>query len=278
MSQFYIIRFKILLLFISTFETMTETSTSQKKRRTKFIMAYGLTSTAIAEFAAKPFIRHALACPRKETAVRSFFFGIDCGASNLPDLLGDGKFEKEMPPFWYSGHEEYDKLCCSFKGVIREAGRNELPADEEWGTLDGRFARILLCDQLSRNCFRGTEEAFQYDGVALDLANEMSLEALSNTTSPDEIPGMYAYILALPLMHSESIPDRALCLDLLKWGKEQSPNLNWELNKGFVLQHTEVLQKFGRYPHRNSKKGWATTPEEENWLASPDCPGWAKSQ
>uniref|UniRef100_A0A7S4AMF3 Uncharacterized protein n=1 Tax=Pseudo-nitzschia australis TaxID=44445 RepID=A0A7S4AMF3_9STRA len=241
-------------------------------------MAFGLTSAAIAEFAAKPFIRHALACPRKELSVRSFFFGIDCAAPNLPDLLGDGKVEKEMAPFWYSGHEEYDKLCCSFKDVIREAGRNELPTDEEWGTIDGRFARILLCDQLSRNCFRGTEEAFLYDGVALDLAKEMSLEALSSTTSSDKIPGMYAYILALPLMHSESIPDHELCLDLLKWGKERSPNLNWELNKGFVLQHTEVLQKFGHYPHRNSKKGRATTPEEENWLASPDCPVWAKSQ
>eukprot|EP00536_Pseudo-nitzschia_multiseries_P003189 jgi/Psemu1/301810/fgenesh1_kg.47_\ len=183
-----------------------------------------------------------------------------------------------MVPFWYSGHKDYDKLCHSFKGVIREAGRNELSLEEGWGTTDGRFARILLCDQLSRNCFRGTEEAFQYDDVALRMAKEMASEALSNGPSSNEIYGMYAYILTLPLMHSECIPDHELCLNLVEWGTRRSPDLNWETLKFFLFEHTEVLKKFGHYPHRNSKKGRATTEEEEEWLASPECPGWAKSQ
>mmetsp|Transcript_32150 Transcript_32150/g.75616 ORF Transcript_32150/g.75616 Transcript_32150/m.75616 type:complete len:242 (+) Transcript_32150:86-811(+) len=241
-------------------------------------MAFGLSSAAVAEFASKPFIQNALANPRSELAVRSFFFGIDCAASNAKDLLGGGGIIQNMAPFWYSGHKDYDKLCHAFKGVIREAGRNTLSAEEEWRTTDGRFAQILLCDQLSRNCFRGTEEAFQYDGVALGLAKEMASEALSDGPLTNEIHAMYAFLLILPLLHSECIIDHEFCLELVEWGTLRSPDLPWDMSKKYLLEHTEVLKKFGHYPHRNGKKGRTTTKEEEDWLGSSECPEWAKSQ
>jgi len=248
-------------------------------------MGFGLTAVAVAEYAAKPFVQRALSLPRSEAAVRSFYLGIDCFSSDAPDLLRDGTFENDMGPLWYAGHEDYDKLCQTFSDVVREAGRRELPTDGEWGTVDGRFARILLCDQLSRNCFRGTDEAFQYDDVALELAREMATEALESDSPSSAVPadkneiyGTYASVLSLPLMHSESLSDHHLGLDLIEWGRKQSPKIKWEQKKGFLRQHSVVLDQFGRYPHRNGKKGRETTKEEEEWLASEDCPGWAKSQ
>lgn len=245
-------------------------------------MAFGLTSTAVAEFAARPFIRSAVTSPCSQVSVRSFYFGIDCSSNEAPALLREGtNIEGEMSNFWYAGHPEYDVLCRNFSETIRMAGRNELTG-EEWTTVNGRMARIILCDQLSRNSFRGTEEAFLYDGVALDLAKDLAKEALDSDYSPsegNEIYGSYASVLTLPLMHSEYIDDHHLCLDLIDtFGKNQSPGMPWEQKKGFLLQHTAVLEQFGRYPHRNGLKGRETTPEEEKWLSSDDAPGWAKSQ
>ena len=245
-------------------------------------MAFGLTSAAVAEFAARPFIRSAVASPCSQVSVRSFYFGIDCLLNEAPALLRDGaSIEGEMTNFWYAGHPEYDGLCQNFSGTIRMAGRNELKG-EEWATVDGRMARIILCDQLSRNSFRGSEEAFLYDGMALGLAKDLAKEALAEDYSPsegNEIYGMYASVLTLPLMHSEYIEDHQLCLELIDdFGKKQSPGLPWDQKKGFLLQHTAVLERFGRYPHRNGLKGRETTPEEEEWLSSDDAPGWARSQ
>ena len=247
-------------------------------------MAFGLTSAAVAEFASRPFIRSALANPCSQVSVRSFYFGIDCSLPDAPALLRIGTtIEKEMATFWYSGHPEYDDLCRDFSNTIRKAGRNELEG-EEWKTVDGRIARVILCDQLSRNAFRGTEEAFLYDAVALDLAKEMAKEALADDYSPcehdKEIYPAYASILTLPLMHSEDIDAHHLCLKLIDdFGKKQSPTaMPWEQKRDFLLQHTVVLEKFGRYPHRNELKGRDTNPEEAKWLVSDDAPGWARSQ
>jgi uncharacterized protein (DUF924 family) len=243
-----------------------------------------LTSEAVAAFAAKPFIQTALANPLSEVSVRSFYFGIDCAASNAPEMLHSfkGKHEIDMMPFWFGGHPDYDELCRTFVYPIRAAGKKEFLSSntdaDEWGTIDGRMARILLCDQLSRNAFRGSEEAFQYDGVGLELAKEMASEAVSNGPLSDSIYGIYANILILPLMHSESLPDHELGHDLFEWGEERNPDLGWKMKKAFFIQHTDVIKEFGRYPHRNGKKGRTTTPEEKIWLASPDCPMWAKSQ
>mmetsp|Transcript_17770 Transcript_17770/g.50857 ORF Transcript_17770/g.50857 Transcript_17770/m.50857 type:complete len:251 (+) Transcript_17770:300-1052(+) len=246
-------------------------------------MAFGLTSAAVAEFAARPFIRSAIANPCSQLSVRAFYLGIDCSSPDAPALLRNGtSFEEEMSNFWYAGHPEYDDLCRNFRDTIRKAGRNEL-VGEEWKTADGRIARIILCDQLSRNSFRGTEEAFLYDGVALNLAKEMAKEALADDyyspSGDNEIYGTYVSILTLPLMHSEDTDAHHLCLELINdSGKKQSPEMPWEQKRGFLLQHTAVLEKFGRYPHRNELKGRDTTQEEEKWLASDDAPGWAKSQ
>lgn len=181
------------------------------------------------------------------------------------------------------GNKDYDQLCESFSEVIRAAGKGEL-LGEEWDYVDGRMARILLCDQLSRAAFRGADEAYAYDDVALNLASEMAVQVLSRYgASPvdweGEIYGCYAYMCVFTLIHSEAISDHELCQKLLACAKSMWPDLErrWDSLKKADLEHTVVLERFGRYPHRNIQKGRVCTEEEKEWLANKDeLPRWAK--
>jgi uncharacterized protein (DUF924 family) len=85
--------------------------------------------------------------------------------------------------------------------------------------------------------------------------------------------------LYTPLMHSESAADHARALKLFGSLVDAFPALGvakYALN--FEKEHAAVVERFGRYPHRNAAKGRTTTAEEAEWLASPDLPSWAKSQ
>jgi uncharacterized protein (DUF924 family) len=93
------------------------------------------------------------------------------------------------------------------------------------------------------------------------------------------LPTPALQFLLMPLMHSEDLADHDIIVNKLKQKLENLPE-NHHL--GGVLQyelaHRTVIEKFGRYPHRNKHFGRETTPEEMAWLESPDCPDWAKSQ
>uniref|UniRef100_A0A7S2E428 Uncharacterized protein n=1 Tax=Helicotheca tamesis TaxID=374047 RepID=A0A7S2E428_9STRA len=251
-------------------------------------MAFGLTSAAVTEFASQAFIRNAVTKPRSPISVLSFFYGVDYEDPMSPSILKKGSFANDMGKFWFGGHEDYDKLCKPFSPVIREAGRYELVGDNWQACIDGNMAQLILTDQLSRNAFRGSDEAFQYDGVALSIARELFEVALSssspsssgNVALEGELYGPYASNIVIALMHSESLLDHDKCLEMVDWGNAECPGMNEFLSYQRIaaLEHKEVIERFGRYPHRNTKMGRENTPEETKWLASDDVPGWAKSQ
>ena len=127
-------------------------------------MGFGLTAEIVAEFASRPFIQKAILNPRIPQSVLSFWFGLDLDEEDSKRQLKDSSILSKMTPFWFSSHADYDALCRNFNDVVREAGSGgELIQSKEWETVDGKVARIILCDQLARNCFRGTAEAFAYD-------------------------------------------------------------------------------------------------------------------
>lgn len=121
----------------------------------------------------------------------------------------------------------------------------------------GRFAEVLLLDQLSRNLYRGRPAAFAWDSMALALAQEALRAGVARTLPPRERTFLY-----LPWMHSESalIHEEALRL----FGE---PGL--EGNLEFERQHKAIIDRFGRYPHRNAALGRASTAEELGFLAQP---------
>ena len=197
---------------------------------------------------------------------------------------------EEMFPFWYGGAKQYDELCQNFQDVIRTAGKGELGGDWQT-TVDGKMAQLLLCDQLSRNAFRGEEEAFAYDDLATEIAREISNGLVDEPRGQDEItvPTLsgqiylpYMQFVISPLMHSELIHDHELAVEVADYSIAVAPDHlvdSFKRTKGMEMEHKLVVDKFGRYPHRNNKLGRESTPEELEWLSNEDeLPGWAKSQ
>lgn len=173
-----------------------------------------------------------------------------------PELLLRFWFQEIPEANWWKQDEAFDALLGErFGGWHAAATRGELA---HWrDSARGRFAEVLLLDQLSRNLHRNRPEAFAWDGMALVLAQE----ALRAGVAP-QLPPRERAFLYLPWMHSESPLIHAEALRLFS-----EPGLEWNLD--FEYRHKAIIDRFGRYPHRNAVLGRASTPEELNFLAQP---------
>jgi uncharacterized protein (DUF924 family) len=154
---------------------------------------------------------------------------------------------------WFKSDENLDKkISLKFKSTLEEAKRGELFSWRK--TAEGRLAEIILLDQFSRNIFRGTQDAFGTDTMALVLAQEMVELRLDRELTV--IQRSFAY---MPYMHSESLVIHQEALKLFAL-----PGL--EDNLKFEILHKEIIERFGRYPHRNQILGRASTSEEVEFL------------
>eukprot|EP00934_Nitzschia_sp_Nitz4_P006579 Nitzschia sp. Nitz4//scaffold126_size65214//7803//8597//NITZ4_006146-RA/size65214-processed-gene-0.85-mRNA-1//-1//CDS//3329534659//6569//frame0 len=241
---------------------------------------------SVSEFAAKSYVQRACASPMHPQSVLTFFFGANFMDNEHVSDMKEGKSLKTMQSIWFSQSDEYDDLCKSFSEAVRAAGKKELLQRKEWNdTVDGIVGQMLLCDQLSRNCFRGTDEAYQYDSVGQELSLKL-IEELQKDDTERSVPGEFyppfiAFAL-LPMIHSEVIRNHELSLEVLeKVTGQVDPEVKgfFEYQKFSLLEHKDILDRFGRYPHRNAKLGRTNTPEEQAWLDDKEhLPGWAKSQ
>lgn len=131
---------------------------------------------------------------------------------------------------------------------------------EQWAwraSASGRLAEIVVLDQFSRNIFRDTPRAFAQDALALVLAQE--LVASGQDRSLPVAQRAFAY---MPYMHSESALVQAQAVALFA-----QPGL--EHNLHFALRHQAIIDRFGRYPHRNAILGRNSSAEELAFLAEP---------
>lgn len=165
-------------------------------------------------------------------------------------------FEETAPDRWWAADPAFDEQVRQrFLGLLRQAARGELSA---WrATARGRLAEIIVLDQFSRNIFRGTAQAFAQDPVALVLAQEAVAGGAHRALSPVECS-----FLLLPFMHSESTLIHARAEALYK---EFAPAGNYD----FELRHKRIIDRFGRYPHRNEVLGRESSPEEAEFLRQP---------
>lgn len=121
----------------------------------------------------------------------------------------------------------------------------------------GRLAEILLLDQFSRNMFRDQAASFANDNQALVLAQEAILQKADSS-----LPVQQRAFLYLPFMHSESLKIHEQAMQLF-----DQPGM--EENYKFELRHKEIIERFGRYPHRNAILGRESTQEEILFLQQP---------
>src|ERR1700761_5142115 len=147
-----------------------------------------------------------------------------------------------------------DPIVKSRFGEIHAAAA----AGELWAWRDsplGRLAEIIVLDQFSRHIYRDTPAAFASDAMALVLAQE-SVRAGADKTL-DEERRQYLY---MPFMHSESLKIHQAAAVLF----ETLP-----ANVKYAVKHREIIERFGRYPHRNAILGRKSTPEELAFLKLP---------
>lgn len=167
--------------------------------------------------------------------------------------------------FWFkeATPEQHFKKDDAFDAAIRRrfadthaaAACGELAAWRD--TPAGRLAEIIVLDQFSRNLFRDSARAFDCDGMALVLAQEALRAGVDR-----DMPARQCAFLYMPFMHSES---RAVHMDAERlFGR---PGL--ENNYRFELKHKAIIDRFGRYPHRNRVLGRTSTPEELAFLQQP---------
>ncbi|MBV2128709.1 DUF924 family protein [Arsukibacterium indicum] len=165
-------------------------------------------------------------------------------------------FSEIKPSQWWAKDSNFDQLIARrFGDVLQQAARGEL---YQWRKdVKGRLAEIIVLDQFSRNIYRDKPMAFAQDPMALVLAQEaVSSGALAQLT-PDE-----RSFLLLPYMHSESLAIHQLAEALYK---DYAPDTNYQ----FELKHKVIIERFGRYPHRNAILGRTSTPGELEFLKQP---------
>ncbi len=173
-----------------------------------------------------------------------------------PDSIIDFWFTELTNAQRFAKDEALDALLRQrFGATLRSAIAGEL---FEWRqTAHGRLAEILVLDQFSRNIYRNTPAAFAQDAQALTLAQELVSRGLDSTFPPER----RAFVF-MPFMHSESLFIHQQAKDFFS-----QPGLEDTLH--FEQKHLAILQRFGRYPHRNAISGRQSTPEELDFLSQP---------
>jgi uncharacterized protein (DUF924 family) len=250
------------------------------------------------ELAAMPFVQRCMASPNSPISVLSFFFGVDYASPDheYKPVMRDGLPLQVMNDIWYSGGDEYDKMCKAFIPVIRSVAGDPEGLQERhpneckvWNdSVDGLMSQVLLCDQLSRNAFRGTEQAFEHDSTAEKQVRQLVQDFLKDRPSAQSVPGEffppYVSFMVTALMHSENIESLRLAGKVLEASIQRFNDKKVAKNSllyqvDFLEEHRSIVERFGRYPHRNSKLGRENTAEEQAWLNDTEnLPAWAKSQ
>ncbi|MDO4440697.1 MAG: DUF924 family protein [Moraxella sp.] len=166
-------------------------------------------------------------------------------------------FDPANQPFWFAKSDEFDeRIKDEFGELIKMALAGELWAWRQ--TLGGRLAEILILDQFTRNVYRGTPKAFAGDGMALVLAQEAVV-----LTGFDELPTPWQKFIAMPFMHSESLTVHERAVEIFR-------QIGDAETLDFEYQHQVIIQRFGRYPHRNAILGRVSTPDEVAFLSEPN--------
>ncbi len=165
-------------------------------------------------------------------------------------------FQEVDPKLWFATDKDFDdQVRHRFLPMVQQAAAGELYS---WrATTEGRLAEIIVLDQFSRNIYRNTPQAFAQDPIALVLAQEAVASGAQISLTPTQCG-----FLLLPYMHSESRQIHVVAEALYK---EFAPSENYK----FELMHKAIIDRFGRYPHRNEILGRTSTSEELEFLTQP---------
>ena len=180
----------------------------------------------------------------------------------------NGLCAPERASRWFAKDDGFDRLVeKEFAAALRMAGLGE--PEGMTHTPRGALAYILLTDQFPRNIHRGAPESFAFDHLSLAVCRRGMEKGFDGSLFPIERIFFY-----MPLMHSESFSIQKVSVQTfssLAAEFRETPEVFERLksSEDFALRHFEIIERFGRYPHRNAILGRENTPEEVEFLKQP---------
>ncbi len=170
---------------------------------------------------------------------------------------GYGEFREA----WFLKDPDFDReIRDRFETVYEEAAAGELEAWKEEAR--SCLALIVVLDQFPRNMFRGDPRMYATDGLALATARHAVEHAYDR-----ELPPFQRMFVYLPFEHSEDLEDQRRSVELFRRLAEE---MGSEELLVYAVRHFQIVERFGRFPHRNEILGRRTTPEETEFLREPD--------
>ncbi len=174
---------------------------------------------------------------------------------------------------WFGEDPVFDEeIAKEFAEDVDRASEGKL---DHWAHQPrGRLALILLLDQFRRNIFRNTAEAFEKDKAALKLCVEGAMEKKDKGLAP-----IHKAFFYMPLQHAESRKVQAKSREIYqRLADAASPTYKetFETIAQFADLHADIVEQFGRFPHRNKLLERENSPEEEEYLVG-DSPGFGQS-
>ena len=189
--------------------------------------------------------------------VLQFWFG-QLDKDGLASSAKSGRWFQKDPDFDREIREEFGALHALLLGGERPA----------WSLSPrGTVASVVVLDQFSRNIFRGTGAMFVADQRALAF----SLEAIALGLDRSG-PAAHRSLLYMPLMHAEDVRMQRRCVELFEAFAVEAEGpaaAQAERSLKYAVAHREIVERFGRFPHRNELLGRTSTPEEVQFLAQP---------
>ncbi|KRU23169.1 hypothetical protein AS194_05855 [Psychrobacter piscatorii] len=178
-------------------------------------------------------------------------------------------FNKDNEACWFEQNDRFDQQIKDKFGDIWQAAKqgecvnwrlaeSSLDGNSSITALAGRLAEIIVLDQFSRNLCREQACAFAQDGMALVLAQEATQQLYFDT-----LPMQWRKFMIIPFMHSESALIHERYLPLFE-------QLDDATTLDFEYRHKEIIDQFGRYPHRNEVLGRKSTEDEKAFLQQPN--------
>lgn len=172
-------------------------------------------------------------------------------------LVLDFWFSDTAKPFWFAKSDGFDALLKEkFLVILQSASLGEC---EDWrNSVQGRLAEIIVLDQFSRNIYRNMSSAFAQDAMAVALAQELVKQPDFAQLSISE-----RNFALMPFMHSESKVIHKKAVPLFEKYADKN-------TLDFELKHKVIIDRFGRYPHRNTVLGRMSSDEELVFLKEPN--------
>jgi uncharacterized protein (DUF924 family) len=201
-----------------------------------------------------------VAMPSRAQEVYGFWF-FPGYQEELVRVLSQGK-----RLWWHSKDSEVDaRIAALFKDDLARASQGLY--DDWLDSARGTLAFLILVDQFPRHIYRNDPQAFKLDGLALESCRKGIARGFDKQLEP-----IQRYFFYLPFMHNETIDvqrQSVVLYDELYRSAPQDLKVGVGLVRDAAHRHHEIIQRFGRFPHRNAALSRPTAPEEEEFLKEP---------